>query len=292
MNTHIQILAKAEARFVQCRKKTAPNPKAAVEREWQKKKKPTADMVSLWVDEGVNVGLQPGSIGCAVIDIDVPKNKDSDEQKKFVAAEAAAIINQFGPPLADIETPSGGRHLFYKSADEFAGNIKWRSGDFRQSSGYVVMYDIAAVCGVVEKLPDAPLLIVGDFISKFGVAKEVERTGGIREGNWAAGHRNSTLFDLAMVAGVTDDAAAFKTAKEKALDAGLSETEIERTASNGWKVGEAARNRGVMQARNQVNFFAISKALGWRYRHNERAAREEISQAVFYEGDGIRSIVS
>ena len=134
--------------------------------------------------------------GVVVIDLDVPKNKDSDELTNFIAAEAGSIIKQFGTPLANIETPSGGRHLFYKSADEFAGNTKWRSGDIRQSSGYVVLYDIAAVCGVVEQLPDAPLLKMGDFISQFGVPKEAEKTGGDKEGQLGGGASKQYPFRL------------------------------------------------------------------------------------------------
>ena len=111
------------------------------------------------------------------------------------------------------------------------------------------------------------------------------------KGIWAQGQRNNTLFNKAVVAGVTDNTAEFDATKQKALAAGLSQAEIDKTANNGWKVGEAARNRGVMQARDQNNFLAISKAMGWRYRYNERSAKEEISQGIWVEKDGRRYII-
>ena len=259
----------------------------AVETKWQKKK-PTVGNVQKWIEEGNNqqIGIIPASLGLMVIDIDKPKTKG----KPLPANEEKAIVEKFGSPLASVETQGGGRHLFYKSADDFVGNVKWRSGDIRQSSGYVVLYDIPAVCSVIEKLPDAPLLKIGDFISEFGKVDAAVETAETAKANWATGTRNNTLFDKAMVAGVTDNAAEFDAAKQKALDAGLSETETEKTASNGWKVGEAARNRGVMQARDQDNFLAICKAMGWRLRYNERSAKEEISQAIWVEKDGRRYI--
>ena len=293
MNAHIQTLAKAGARFVQCQKKTERKPKAAVMTGWQKKT-PTARSVCGWLDEGRNVGLQPGSLGCFVIDLDPLKGKDGKPVPGFeeiITDELRAITEQCGPPLATVKTPSGGRHLFYKSADNMIGSTTWRSGDIRASTGYVVLYDIPAVCSVIEKLPDAQSLKVGDFLSKFGKVKKTDRTGEPREGNWAPGHRNNTLFHKAMVAGVTDNAAELKAAKAKALDAGLPEIEVEQAAANGWKVGEAALQKGVMQARDKNNFLAISKAMGLRFRYNERSAKEEISRAVWVEKNGDTFII-
>ena len=293
MNTHIQTLAKAGAHFVQCRKKTAVNPKAAVEKEWQNKM-PTAEQVCRWLDEDKNVGLRPVSVGCVVIDLDPLKGKDGKPVPGFegiIKDELRAITAQCGPPLATVKTPSGGRHLFYKSADDMAGNVKWRSGDIRQSSGYIVLYDIPAVCSIIEKLPDAQSLKVGDFLSKFGKVKETDRTGEPREGNWVPGHRNNTLFHKAILAGVIDNAAELKAAKAKALDAGLPEIEVEQAAANGWKIGEAGLQKGTMQARDKNNFLAMMKAMGLRFRYNERSAKEEISQAIWAEKDGITFII-
>ena len=67
--------------------------------------------------------------------------------------------------------------------------------------------------------------------------------------------------------------------------------EIKNTANNGWQAGQAARNRGVMQARDQNNFLAISRAMGWRFRYNERSAKEEICAAIFIVRDGRRGII-
>ena len=275
MNTHIQTLADAGAHFVLCRGKVA------VETKWQKKK-PTVGNVQKWIEEGNNqqIGIIPGSLGLIVIDIDKPKTKG----KPLPADEEKAIVEQFWSPLAKVTTPSGGQHLFYKPAEDFIGNAKWRSGDIRHSSGYVVLYNVETVARSLEKREKAPALSAGDFLEAFGRAKarsDVPNGGaGNDEGNWTPGQRNNTLFHKAMVAGVTDNAAEFDAAKQKALDAGLSETEIEKTASNGWKVGEAARNRGVMQARDQNNFLAISKAMGWRFRYNERSAKRPFRKGL------------
>ena len=287
MNAYIQTLAEAGAHFVLCHEKVA------VEKKWQEKR-PSAGDVQGWLAKNAdhnNVGMIPGSIGCIVIDIDRPKIKG----KPLPDEEEKAIVEKFEPPLASVMTPSGGRHLFYKTVEESVGNVRWRSGDIRHSTGYVVLYDVETVALTLEKREAAPALSAVGFIEAFGRVnpRAVSPDGAAEsdEGSWAPGRRNNTLFHKALVAGVTDDAAAFKAAKEKALDAGLSETEIEKTASNGWEVGEAARNRGVMQARDQANFFAISKAAGWRLRYNKRSAKEEISQAIWVEKDGRTFII-
>ena len=162
MNTHIQTLADAGARFVECRTKTAKKPKAAVTEGWQKKM-PTADQVCGWLDRGIYVGLEPGSIECVVIDLDTRKKDEKPVPgfEKIVSAEEKAIIGEFGAPLANVKTPSGGRHLFYKSADDVIGNVFWRSGEIRHTGGYVVLYEVETVARSLEKRETATALIGG-----------------------------------------------------------------------------------------------------------------------------------
>ena len=100
-------------------------------------------------------------------------------------------MEKFGSPLANVETPSGGRHLFYKSAEDFVGNAKWRSGDIRHSSGYVILYEIETVARSLEEIETAPALLAGDFLEAFGRAKAQSDVpnGEARndEGNWTPG---------------------------------------------------------------------------------------------------------
>ena len=290
MDDSIKTLADAGAHFV------LTKGKRAVKKGWQDHK-PDVNTVSDWIKEGEGhkIGLMPYSLRLIVIDIDKPKTEGDPEP----AEEEAAISEKFEPPLASVETPSGGQHLFYKSVEEGVGNVKWRSGDIRHSSGYVAVYDIEAVCNAITKFPDAEPMAVGDFLSEFGKVGTDQPTGVSEKSNWAPGNRNTTLFQKALLAGVHDDNGSLTKAKQDALNAGLEDAEVEKTADNGWKVGEAALQKGVMQAKDQNNFLAISHAMGWRFRYNVRTAKAEISSAIFskkheiiqwYDWDGISDL--
>ena len=269
MNKHVEALAEAGAHFV------LTKGKVATQKAWQKHK-PDALQAERWLaGDGQKLGLVPGSLGLIVIDID-------KKSGALPADEVTAIEAKFGTALANVETPSGGRHLFYRSAEDHFGNKKWRSGDIRHSTGYVALYDIGAVRSAVDKIAGGAPLEAAAFLQAFGVP-EPNRADELpaRTDDWHPGRRNDTLFRKAMIAGIHDSAAEFDAAKAAAVKAGLDDKEIKQTARNGWKTGVAARERGTMQARDATNFAAIAEAMGWEFRHNERSAQQEIRHKVY-----------
>ena len=88
------------------------------------------------------IGAIPASIDTSVLDVD-----DGDP---------AQLILEF-PPLADVDTPRGGHHLFYPDTEP-RGNGTFQthgcSGDIRSGRGYVVLWNPGKVADAISKRND------------------------------------------------------------------------------------------------------------------------------------------
>ena len=105
------------------------------------------------VKRGYCLGLVPVSVGCLVVDVDV-------------AGHDSAILRieaQYGPAVCRIETPSGGRHLYYRyDEDVFLRDVRQEGvrqhrrrplpPDVRYDSGYVILWDAEAVADALDAL--------------------------------------------------------------------------------------------------------------------------------------------
>ena len=94
-----------------------------------KENRPGRDEAMQHLKSGGNVGIVPGSVGMAVLDLD---SGDPDE-----------LLKQH-PPAFHYKTPSGGMHLWYVHPGGKIGNGKWElcgcSGEVRADRGYVVLW--------------------------------------------------------------------------------------------------------------------------------------------------------
>lgn len=80
-----------------------------------------------------NVGIACGAPGPCVIDFDVAKGKPGRES--YVRLETHGLLA--GAQLV-VETPSGGRHLYYVGGEQGNGSMPRHGVDFRGRGGYVV----------------------------------------------------------------------------------------------------------------------------------------------------------
>ena len=98
-------------------------------------------------------GHRPGDIGFVVVDVDT-------DHPIGVEILVEAVIESVGPPICNIESRSGGRHLYYrKPVGEQVGNSKWmwqeaKGGEIRADAGYAILWDAEAVIASHENLED------------------------------------------------------------------------------------------------------------------------------------------
>jgi len=101
-----------------------------------------------WGRAAYNIGIACGPSGLVVIDLDIPRDTAAParvEGGSAVSVELAELCDRHGQacplPTYVVETPSGGRHLYYTAAGSPVGNSAGRLGshvDVRGAGGYVV----------------------------------------------------------------------------------------------------------------------------------------------------------
>ena len=136
----VRALLDSGARMVECQGKRANKLDWQVRKINDEVKQEIIDWVSDDNDDH-NVGFVPHSAGMMVIDLD---NGSVDEVK---------AIEEFSSPLVEIQSPSGGWHLYYELAqgdsEAVVANGNWAVGDsngqIRCSNGYVVLWSPMAV---------------------------------------------------------------------------------------------------------------------------------------------------
>ena len=103
-----------------------------------------------WSRAPYNVGIACGPSGLVVIDLDVPHDNEelsrAEDRRTPSGADALAdLCDQQGqpypPPTYSVDTPSGGRHLYYAAPGAPVRNSAGRLGpriDVRADGGYVI----------------------------------------------------------------------------------------------------------------------------------------------------------
>ena len=129
----VKSLWKQYAKFVILR----PDTKIPAWKGWNRKHPSLRSAIDAYPD----LGLIPASLGMSVLDVDYGK-PDS-------------LIRRFSP-LAKVDTPSGGVHLYYGDMTARRNSI-WHyqnqcGGDVRSGTGFVKLYNPVAVAHAVEYL--------------------------------------------------------------------------------------------------------------------------------------------
>jgi hypothetical protein len=184
-----------------------------------------------------NVAIRTGAPGPDVLDVDVkPDSSGWPSFNKLVRAELVP------PALAEIRTPSGGAHFYYRGTSQGNSSLRKSAVDYRGLNGYVVAppstvagkpyelvhhgqseatFDFAAARRLLEPEPERPARSVEHD------DEELTRLAGWLK-TQGEGHRNAGLFWAACRA-VEGGHADLGALADAAREAGLKEREIDQT---------------------------------------------------------------
>ncbi len=102
-----------------------------------------ATIAGWWTRRAYNIGIACGPSGLVVLDLDVPKANPAQPPVSGITSLARLYqqARQPYPSTFTVETPSGGRHLYFAADGEAVPNSASRLGpriDVRADGGYVV----------------------------------------------------------------------------------------------------------------------------------------------------------
>ena len=205
----------------------------------------------------------PGSLHCAVMDVDLPpglKGTGSPPSLAHIETRRLELARRMGSPFHVSRTRSGGLHIWYRlPADrESVKNGKWSlsegadpDGDIRSDNGFVVVWDgpalSSALSGAYGQAPETQPAIIDALRVNANAVAAV----------WTQGERNESFNSAVWQARVRDDPEGVTAAIEKARESGLGEDEISRTLQSGLDGGE----RYLTTQRNIVETLLASEAL-------------------------------
>ena len=119
---------------------------------WQRSS-PSVHEVKAHLETDGLIGVIPASVGMVIVDVDrkLPCGRGEGWAcDGLVEIGTDAVIATLGQPIRSILTRSGGQYLVYRGPSDPVGNKKWRYGDVRHASGYVIVWDLAALLDAVE----------------------------------------------------------------------------------------------------------------------------------------------
>ena len=191
------------------------------------------------------LGVMPYSAGLAVVDVDVHDGAEPD-----AAARVEAAVGALGEPLARVQTPSGGWHLFYANPGGKKVDGLWLYGEILSASHQIALHDDGAFIVAAKaaagasapnfsKLPPrpkrrsqpaAPAGCGGARVGSGDVDELVESVSSAKKGT-----RNEALFhaglQIEMSGGWSDETGG--ALRAAGLAAGLSEDEVDDTIRKG-----------------------------------------------------------
>ncbi|UQI47299.1 bifunctional DNA primase/polymerase [Streptomyces sp. HU2014] len=136
-------------------------------RKWEQRATTDPDRIrAAWTTGAFNVGIAPGPSGLAVIDLDIPKEKNGElgSDAPDGATSFSALCERAGVPWPvtyTVRTPSGGMHLYFHTSQgvhlpsttkSVAPNI-----DTRAWGGNIVAVGSITTTGAYEVADDAPV---------------------------------------------------------------------------------------------------------------------------------------
>ena len=235
------------------------------------------------------VGCIPASLGAIVVDIDVPKHiKDAPARQAELIRRYDMVVANMGKPVAEIRTPSGGLHCWYRDVEDpwNVGNLKLTVGDLRGGKGQVVLWDVKRVLVMLSVPAPEPnrIHLMGRLALMLPTGCEIRLDGEPGDRNNAL---NKTVFQA--VKTLADPEPAIAKARQYALDKGLPEAEVDRTIASARKGGLKAKAKpGRRRSKNAQEVIellggdtldtALATAL-IRVRYNVRWLLPEISRA-------------
>ena len=126
-------------------------PKKSADRKASKRAVNTAhqelslsENIAKW-DEGISMGFEPKSAGLLVLDVDEPDSPDGTGMDE----RARLLRDLLGLPAFELQSPSGGYHLYYRVREDFKGRGKnafnfyyagEKFGEVRYENSFCVLY--------------------------------------------------------------------------------------------------------------------------------------------------------
>jgi hypothetical protein len=252
-----------------------PNAKLPLVKAWQRLASSELETITHWSRQwpNANIGIATGDAsGICVIDLDV-----KDDRNGIETIAALAKAGKVFPPCPTVETPSGGRHLYFRMEKGLknvvgvtgAGRGLGSGVDFRARGGFVVAPPSVLPNGAYRwllppmtadfpRLPDWALKMLMPPPPKFAPRFQGKAAAGEAEQSLEgiahcvatapAGQRNNMLYWASYTAGGmardgrVEWAAASSRLTDAALAAGLPMPEVQATIESGrrWAFGGAA----------------------------------------------------
>lgn len=116
------------------------NDKPPAVAEWQAIATQDMARIDLWIDAGYNLGVSTSRLGeneaLLVVDIDVKETKNGFHTLAALELEEGLVL----PPTFTVDTPSGGRHLYYRVPEALGQGVNavGLGVDTRSRGGFVV----------------------------------------------------------------------------------------------------------------------------------------------------------
>ena len=266
------------AHLVRCNRGT----KRPIGKSWQKHS-PNTRAIARGIREGEAIGIVPTSLGCAVLDVDVPKKDGKptgswDARVAFANDRATRALTALGDPepLVVARTPSGGLHVWLR-CKRSEGNRRWglpddrtHMGEVRGGKGQVIGWgdayvQLLAALHAERGTPVASLEALPkprDARLQEKIAAQIATVAAAQEGT-----RHDTLLEVAddlAARGQLDDALEQRL-REAALAAGLGADEATRTIDDAKTWGKdhprGRRAEAVRQTERQDRLDAVTTAI-------------------------------
>lgn len=144
---------------------------AAGHRKWEQRATTNPERIrTAWAAGPFNIGIATGPSGLVVVDLDMPKDKDSADTP-CGATTFTALCERAGQPVPTtrtVRTASGGEHRYFTAPDGVQlGNSAGRLGkliDTRAHGGYVVAPGSTTPSGAYEVTDGSPVAPLPDWL--------------------------------------------------------------------------------------------------------------------------------
>lgn len=211
------------------------------------------EKIAQWAEEypRSNIGIATGEKSDLIaIDIDVKGDVNGFRTLELLQNDGLIL-----PPTAEVETPSGGKHFWYRytgKVDKNSAGLLGAGIDIRSNGGYVAAPPSQTPDGVykftrsLDLLRPFPRQLAYLMESKYAPRQSFVYDGSGSAGrlcNWVSagrqGERNSRLFWAAVRMGEDQDIKDTRELEKAGLSLGLSKAEVQKTIQSGLRTGEA-----------------------------------------------------
>lgn len=110
--------------------------------KWEAEAKKNAEYFAAHVKDGGTVGVFPASLNLICVDLDLAEDdRTVTTGSRQSVSDVLHELTNLADPVCVSQTPSGGRHVYYKNGGDPVGPVRWRDGDIRSEGGYAVLYE-------------------------------------------------------------------------------------------------------------------------------------------------------